>query len=133
MHHVIQAALVAIVAACEVISSSIDGAEGADGPEDKTAAQGIANTILQLLLHLSSKSSSLGQCAARIQLVELEVMQTLAPALMHHLAATGGQAQVRLCHARTKECKCMLITRCTLGADSAQLTPCTTRFFLILT
>lgn len=102
MHHVIQAALVAIVAASEVISSSIEGTEGADGPEDETAAQGIANTILQLLLHLSSNSSSLGQCAARIQLVELEVMQTLAPALMHHLAATGGQAQVRLCHARTR-------------------------------
>ena len=109
MHHVIQAALVAIVAASEVISSSIEGAEGADGPEDETAAQGIANTILQLLLHLSSKSSSLGQCADRIQLVELEVMQTLAPALMHHLAATGGQAQVRLCHAHTKDCKCILI------------------------
>ncbi len=110
MHHVIQAALVAIVAASEVISGSIEGAEGADGPEDETAAQGTANTILQLLLHLSSQSSSLGQCAARIQLVELEVMQTLAPALMHHLAATGGQAQVRLCYACTKDCNCMLIT-----------------------
>ncbi|DBB03975.1 TPA: hypothetical protein ACH3X1_013041 [Trebouxia sp. C0004] len=90
---VLEAVLVAIVAAAEVISSSIEGAEGADGPQDETAAQRIANTILQLLLHLSSWSSSLGQCAARIQLVELEVMQTLAPALMHHLAATGGQAQ----------------------------------------
>ncbi|DBA67383.1 TPA: hypothetical protein ACH3X2_001674 [Trebouxia sp. C0005] len=90
---VLQATLIAVVAASEVISGSIEGAEGADGPEDETAAQGIANTILQLLLVLSSKSSSLGQYAAGIQLVELEVMQTLAPALMHNLAATGGQAQ----------------------------------------
>lgn len=111
MHYVIQATLIAVVAASEVISGSIEGAEGADGPEDETAAQGIANTILQLLLVLSSKSSSLGQYAAGIQLVELEVMQTLAPALMHNLAATGGQAQVRLCDAHTKDCKCMLITR----------------------
>ena len=130
MHHVIQAALVAIAAASEVISSSIEGAEGADGPEDETAAQGIANTILQLLLHLSSTSSSLGQCAARIQLVELEVMQTLAPALMHHLAATGGQAQVRLCHARTKACALHAHHALPLlGDDSAQLTPCTSDVF----
>ena len=89
-----QAALLAIVAAAEVLSNTIEGAEGADGPEDEAAAQGVAATRLQLLLHLSSLSSRLCQHAARIQLVELQLMQTLAPALMRHLATTGGQAQV---------------------------------------
>lgn len=89
-----QAALFAVVSAAEVLSSSIEGAEGAEGPGDQAAATNIAHTLLQLLLHLSSLSPSLGQSSGRIQLVELQLMRTLAPALMHHLATSGGQAQV---------------------------------------
>ena len=89
---VIQAALFAIVSAAEVLSSSIEGRES---PDDEEAAQDVADTLLQLLLRLSSLSTSLGDSSARVQLVELQLMQTVAPALMHYLATQGGQAQVR--------------------------------------
>ena len=88
----LQAALVALVSAAEPLSSSIEGAEGADGPADEASAERIAGTLLQLLPQLSA----VVQGTARIQLLELQVMEGLAPAFMHHLAMTGGQAQVSL-------------------------------------
>lgn len=89
-------ALIVITSASEVLSSSIEGEEGADGPADEATAQAVAQTLLQLLLHLSAvKGSSEGTGQARLQVWKLELMQSLAPALMRHLASTEGQAQVR--------------------------------------
>ena len=105
----IQAALFAIVSAAEVLSSSIEGAEGGESPDDEEAAQDVADTLLQLLLRLSSLSTSLGDSSARVQLVELQLMQTVAPALMHHLARQGGQAQVS--NAVTAAVAVMLVQR----------------------
>lgn len=91
---VVQAALFAIASAAEVLSSCIEGPEGAEGPADEATAASVAQSLLQLLLQLSAVSSGLGHSRERIQLLELLLMQTLAPALMQHLAFTGGQAQV---------------------------------------
>lgn len=84
----------AITSAAEVLSRCVEGGEGADGPADEAAAASVAQSLLQLLMHLSAASPSLAHCRERIQLLELVLMQTLAPALMHHLASTGTQAQV---------------------------------------
>ena len=94
MESVVQAALFAIASAAEVLSSCIEGAEGADGPADEATAASVAQSLLQLLLQLSAVSSSLPHSRERIQLLELLLMQTLAPALMQYLASTEGQAQV---------------------------------------
>ena len=95
-----QAALLAIASAAEALSSCIEGAEGAEGPADEAAAESVAQRLLQLLLHLSAGSPSLTHSKERVQLLELLLMQSLAPALMRHLASTGGQAQVSWpCHA----------------------------------
>ena len=93
-----QAALFALVSASETLSSSIEGTEGADGPADEPAAARIAGILLQLLPQLSAvgQGTSMGQGSSRIQQLELQLMEGLAPALMHHLAITGGQAQVSL-------------------------------------
>ena len=92
----LQAALIATTAAAEVLSSSIEGEEGAEGPADEAAAQAVAQILLQLLVRLSAvKGSSEGADTGRLQLLKLQLMQSLAPALMRHLATTGGQAQVR--------------------------------------
>lgn len=92
----VQAALFAITSAADVLSRCIEGGEGADGPADEAAAGSVAHTLLQLLLHLSAASSALPHSHERIQLLELLLMQTLAPVLMRHLASSGGQAQVSL-------------------------------------
>lgn len=90
-----QAALIAITAASEVLSSSIEGEEGAEGPADEATGQVVAQILLQLLMHLSAvKVSNEGPGQGRLQLLKLQLMQSLAPALMRHLATTGGQAQV---------------------------------------
>ena len=107
----IQAALFAIVSAAEVLSSSIEGAEGGESPDDEGAAQDVADTLLQLLLRLSSLSTSLGGSSARVQLVELQLMQTVAPALMHHLATQGSQAQVRTAVTAAAAVAVMLVQR----------------------
>lgn len=93
-----QAALIAITSAAGVLSSSIEGEEGAERPADESTAQNVAQTLLQLLLHLSAVKDGNSRVTghARLQLLKLELMQALAPALMQHLATTGGQAQVRL-------------------------------------
>lgn len=91
-----QAALIAITSAGEAISSSIEGQEGADGPADEGRAQAVAQALLQLLVHMSHHSPSSGSQAGqgRLHILQLELLQSLAPALMQHLAASGGQAQV---------------------------------------
>ena len=78
------------------MSISIEGAEGADGPGDEAAAERVASTLLHLLLCLSALPN-LRDSGARIQLVELQLMETVAPALMHHLATAGGQPLVSCC------------------------------------
>lgn len=90
-----QAVLIAITAASEVLSSCIEGEEGAEGPADEATGQAVAQILLQLLVCLSAaKGSSGGAGQGRLQLLKLQLMQSLAPALMRHLATTGGQAQV---------------------------------------
>lgn len=89
---ILQAALIAITSAAEVLSTTIEGEEGAEGPVDAAAAQATAQTLLQLLLHLSVVKDSSG--CARLQLLKLDLMQSLAPALMRHLATTGADSQV---------------------------------------
>lgn len=89
-----QAALFAIASAAEVLSRCIEGTEGADGPADEATAGNVADSLLQLLLHLSAATASLPHSRDQIQLLELLLMQTLAPALMQHLASLGLQAQV---------------------------------------
>ena len=90
-----QAALFAIASAAEVLSRCIEGSEGADGPADEATAGSVADSLLHLLLHLSPATASLAHGRDQIRLLELLLMQTLAPALMHHLADHGAQAQVR--------------------------------------
>ena len=91
-----QAALFAITSAAEVLSRCIEGGEGGDGPADEAAAASVAQLLLQLLLHLSAASTSLAHSSReRVHLLELLLMQTMAPTLMHHVAGTNvAQAQV---------------------------------------
>lgn len=92
---VTQAALFAITSAAEVLSRCIEGGEGADGPADEAASASVAQLVLQLLLHLSTASTTLADSRERVHLLELLLMQTLAPTLMHHVAGTNvAQAQV---------------------------------------
>lgn len=92
---VTQAALFAITSAAEVLSRCIEGGEGADGPADEAAAASVAQLLLQLLLHLSAASTSLAHSRERVHLLELLLMQMLAPTLMHHVAGIDvAQAQV---------------------------------------
>ena len=91
-----QAALFAIASAAEVLIRCIEGGEGADGPADEATAASVAGSLLQLLLHLSAASTSLPHSRERIQLLELLLMQTLAPALMHHLADSEAEAQAQV-------------------------------------
>ena len=96
---VTQAALFAITSAAEVLSRCIEGGEGGDGPADEAAAANVAQLLLQLLLHLSAASTSLAHSRERVHLLELLLMQLLAPTLMHHVADTNvAQAQVCPAH-----------------------------------
>ncbi|KAL3139646.1 Nuclear import receptor [Trebouxia sp. C0009 RCD-2024] len=89
----LEAALFAIASAAEVLSRCIEGSEGADGPADEATAGSVADSLLHLLLHLSPATASLAHSRDQIRLLELLLMQTLAPALMRHLADHGAQAQ----------------------------------------
>ena len=91
-----QAALFAITTAAEVVSKCIEGSEGADEPADEAAAGSVADSLLQLLLHLAAATASLAHSREQIRLLELLLMQTLAPALMHHLADHEAQAQAQV-------------------------------------